>query len=225
MGAAATTLKARKFPVQDRSKATREAIHAAAIQVLMREGVRQCTTTRVAERAGVSVGSLYQYYPNRDALLAAVLSEHLTGIADAMSNALASACGKPVADVSAALVTSFLETKLRNPDESSALYAVSEERGGAEMIARLRVRTLAAIARCLECAPDIRLSNPAWSGAVAFDALIGPVRSVLEGHIARDQIPAIRDELIVMLTAYLTTVGRVKPGQLRFAGDVTDNVA
>ncbi len=62
----------------------------------MRDGVRQCTTTRVAERAGVSVGSLYQYYPNRDALLAAVLSEHLTSIADAMDKALtAGACGKP----------------------------------------------------------------------------------------------------------------------------------
>ena len=207
MDAPVTTLKARKLPVQDRSRATREALHAAAIQVLMRDGVRQCTTTRVAERAGVSVGSLYQYYPNRDALLAAVLSEHLTGIADAMSTALAGACGRPVAEVAAALVTSFLETKLRNPDESSALYAVSEERGGAEMIAQLRVRTLAAIAHALRCAPDVRLSNPAMNGAIAFDALIGPVRSVLEGHVTRDQIPAIRDELIVMVTAYLKTAG------------------
>src|SRR5262245_32230466 len=107
MNAPATTLKARKSPVQDRSRATREALHAAAIQVLMRDGVRHCTTTRVAARAGVSVGSLYQYYPNRDALLAAVLSEHLTGIADAMGAALASACGKPVAEVAKALVTSF----------------------------------------------------------------------------------------------------------------------
>lgn len=209
MSAPVTMLKARKLPVQDRSRATREALHAAAIQVLMRDGVRQCTTTRVAERAGVSVGSLYQYYPNRDALLAAVLSEHLTGIADAMSAALAAACGKPVAEVAAALVTSFLETKLRNPDESSALYAVSEERGGAEMIAQLRVRTLATIAHALKCAPDVRLNDPAMNGAVAFDALIGPVRSVLEGHVPRDQIPAIRDELIVMVTAYLNAAGAV----------------
>jgi AcrR family transcriptional regulator len=209
MNAPVTTLKARKLPVQGRSRATREALHAAAIQVLMRDGVRQCTTTRVAERAGVSVGSLYQYYPNRDALLAAVLSEHLTGIADAMSAALAAACGKPVAELAAALVTSFLETKLRNPDESSALYAVSEERGGAEMIAQLRVRTLATIAHALKCAPDVRLKDPAMNGAIAFDALIGPVRSVLEGHVTRDQISTIRDELIVMVTAYLKTAGAI----------------
>ncbi len=168
----------------------------------MRDGVRQCTTTRVAERAGVSVGSLYQYYPNRDALLAAVLSEHLTGIANAMSAALTAASGRPVAKVAAALVTSFLE--------SSALYAVSEERGGAEMIAQLRVQTLATIAHALGCAPDVRLSDPAMNGAVAFDALIGPVRSVLEGHVSRDQIPAIRDELIVMVTAYLKASDRTR---------------
>lgn len=210
MNAPAIALKARKLPVQERSRATREALHAAAIQVLMRDGVRQCTTTRVAERAGVSVGSLYQYYPNRDALLAAVLSEHLTGIADAMDTALTAARGKPVSAVAAALVTSFLETKLRNPGESSALYGVSEELGGAGMIAQLRVRTLAAIAHALTCAPDVRFGNPAMTAAVAFDALIGPVRSVLEGHIARDQIPAVRDELIVMLTAYLKTVGSVR---------------
>lgn len=208
MNAVATALSPRKSPIQDRSKATREALHAAAIQVLMRDGVRRCTTTRVAERAGVSVGSLYQYYPNRDALLAAVLSEHLTGIADAMSQALNQACGRPLADVAAALVTSFLETKLRNPDESSALYAVSEERGGAAMIAQLRVRTLATIAHALQRAPDGRFNDPVVAAAVAFDALIGPVRSVLEGHVARDHIPTIRDELIVLVTAYLKAAGQ-----------------
>lgn len=224
MNAPVIPLKARKLPVQGRSKATREALHAAAIQVLMRDGIRHCTTTRVAERAGVSVGSLYQYYPNRDALLAAVLSEHLTAIADAMDRALTAARGKPVAEFAEALVTSFLETKLRNPDESSALYAVSEEHGGAEMIAKLRTRTLAAIADTLKCAPDVRLGNPTITGAVAFDALIGPVRSVLEGHIARDQIPAIKDELVAMLTAYLKTAGDARSGAHTNAYDCDSQV-
>jgi len=215
MDALAATLKARKLPVQGRSKATRNALHAAAIQVLMRDGVRQCTTTRVAERAGVSVGSLYQYYPNRDALLAAVLSEHLTGIADAMESALTSVRGRPVSEIAAALVTSFLETKLRNPEESSALYGVSEEVGGAGMIAQLRVRTLATISHALSCAPNVRFADPAMTAAVAFDALIGPVRSILEGHVGRDRITAIRDELIVMLTAYLVKAGSLARSTVR----------
>ena len=77
MSAAATALKPRKSPVQARSTATVQTLHVAAIQVLTQEGLSRCTTTRIAERAGMSVGSLYQYYPNRDALLAAVLEKHL----------------------------------------------------------------------------------------------------------------------------------------------------
>ncbi|MFW0883416.1 TetR/AcrR family transcriptional regulator, partial [Cronobacter dublinensis] len=77
-------LSPRKMPVQRRSVATVEALHTATIQVLVNEGLSRCTTTRVASRAGMSVGSLYQYYPNRDALLSGVLELHLTKIADAL---------------------------------------------------------------------------------------------------------------------------------------------
>jgi len=50
------------------------AISEATIQVLLSDGVERLTTTRVAERAGVSVGTLYQYYPNKQSLLFAVLA-------------------------------------------------------------------------------------------------------------------------------------------------------
>ncbi|MCL8384868.1 TetR family transcriptional regulator [Xanthobacter aminoxidans] len=62
MGDLATTLKSRKSPVQTRSAITVETLHLAAIQVLIQEGLSRCTTTRVAERGGLSVGSLYQFY-------------------------------------------------------------------------------------------------------------------------------------------------------------------
>ncbi|MFX6888077.1 TetR/AcrR family transcriptional regulator, partial [Acinetobacter baumannii] len=57
-------------------------LHEATIQVLLKEGIVKCNTTRIAERAGVSVGSIYQYYPNRDSLLAAVLQRHLDSVAE-----------------------------------------------------------------------------------------------------------------------------------------------
>lgn len=60
-----TALKPRKKPSQERSAATVDAIVEAAIRILRRDGWSGLTTTRVAERAGVSVGSLYQYFPNR----------------------------------------------------------------------------------------------------------------------------------------------------------------
>src|ERR1700744_1131571 len=69
-------LEPRKTPVQARSAASVEAILQATIQVLLKDGKLKLTTTRVAHRAGVSVGTLYQYSPNKSALLQALLKAH-----------------------------------------------------------------------------------------------------------------------------------------------------
>jgi hypothetical protein len=58
-------LKPRKTPRQARAEATLDAIFEATIQVLLAVGERRLTTTRVAERAGVSVGTMYQYFPHK----------------------------------------------------------------------------------------------------------------------------------------------------------------
>jgi AcrR family transcriptional regulator len=69
----ARTLKtARKQPRQARSQATVNAVLEAAIQVIEREGVDAATTTRIAEVAGVSIGTLYQYFSHRDAIFNAL---------------------------------------------------------------------------------------------------------------------------------------------------------
>lgn len=64
-----TQISSRKQPQQARSTELVTAILEAAIQVLAQEGVQRFTTARVAEKAGVSVGSLYQYFPNKAAIL------------------------------------------------------------------------------------------------------------------------------------------------------------
>ncbi|MFC3712705.1 TetR/AcrR family transcriptional regulator [Sphingoaurantiacus capsulatus] len=66
-------LAARKMPVQPRAQATVEAILAAAAGILEREGPTRLTTNAVAAQAGVSIGSLYQYFPNKQALTAALI--------------------------------------------------------------------------------------------------------------------------------------------------------
>ncbi|MEQ1864663.1 MAG: TetR/AcrR family transcriptional regulator [Micropepsaceae bacterium] len=63
---------ARRRPTQERSRATRDAIFEAATQILEREGEGAFNTNRVAERAGVSVGTIYQYFPNKEAILIAM---------------------------------------------------------------------------------------------------------------------------------------------------------
>ena len=78
--AAPTAFEPRKSPVQARSTVTVEAIYEATIQVLLSQGAERLTTTRVAERAGVSVGTLYQYFPNKQSLLFAVLEAHINRV-------------------------------------------------------------------------------------------------------------------------------------------------
>ena len=100
-------VRVRKTPRQQRSRATVSKILRAAAQVFAEEGYA-ATTDRVAIRAGVSVGSLYQYFPNKDALLLELAQAHLEESTALLSDALAP--GRPsavwipaVVDVMAAL--------------------------------------------------------------------------------------------------------------------------
>ena len=72
-----SALRPRKRPLQRRSRETVEAILEAAAQVFAKSGYAEGTTNRIAERAGVSVGSLYQYFPNKDALLVALVDREV----------------------------------------------------------------------------------------------------------------------------------------------------
>lgn len=205
MSSAAAALRPRKSPVQARSAATIAALHTAAIQVLTREGLGRCTTTRIAERAGISVGSLYQYYPNRDALLAAVLERHLVGIAVAIDQVCRECRGKPIPEMAPALVRAFLAAKLRDREESKALYAVAAERGGPELVAQVQSRMVAAVAAMLASAPDARFDDPSITASIAFSALVGPVRALLEGHLPAEIDGCLEGQLVRLLTAYLQT--------------------
>ncbi|MEI2417444.1 TetR/AcrR family transcriptional regulator [Orrella sp. JC864] len=204
MSTPTAALKPRKSPRQARSAATVEALHTAAVQVLTREGLGRCTTTRVAARAGMSVGSLYQYYPNRDALLAAVLARHLDGVAGAVAEVCQQSRGRPAAEMARALVASFLDAKLRDPQESKALYAVAAERGGAELAAQAGARMTGAIAAMLASAPDARFADPAVTAGIAFRALAGPVRAVLEGTAPPGFQACLQEQLALLLGAYFT---------------------
>src|ERR1700684_3017742 len=100
----ANALKPRKTPRQARSVATVDAIFEATIQVLLADGARGLTTSRVAERAGVSVGTMYQYFPHKQSLLYAVLQQHLAAVAGAVEAACLLHRGQPVAAMIEGLV-------------------------------------------------------------------------------------------------------------------------
>src|ERR1700685_4313866 len=124
---AQSAFEPRKTPVQARAAVTVQAISEATIQVLLSHGTDRLTTTRVAERAGVSVGTLYQYYPNKQALLFAVLEDHLGKVSAAVEAACRRARGKALAAMLKDVVEAFVDAKMQRADISTALYRIAAE--------------------------------------------------------------------------------------------------
>jgi hypothetical protein len=102
-----------------------------------------------------------------------------------------------------AVVHAYLDAKLRNAEESRALYSVAEERGGAEIVARGRIRMVAALTDMLASAADARFEDPELVGTIALAAVLGPVQIVLRGMapVALDE--KLGEELVRLVTAYL----------------------
>src|SRR4051794_35812262 len=142
-------LDPRKLPLQARSTASVDAILEATVQVLLDLGKERLTTTRVASRAGVSVGTLYQYFPNKSALLQAALKRHMEGVTDAVEQACREQKGKSLESMATALVQAFLRAKMRDGKTSVALYAVSSDVDGARIVREIGLRSNQAIVAML----------------------------------------------------------------------------
>ena len=89
-------IKPRKVASQERSRATVDALVGATARILVEEGFDKASTNRIAEVAGVSVGSLYQYFPSKEALVAAVIEHHQREIMQTVLGELADIFAQPV---------------------------------------------------------------------------------------------------------------------------------
>ena len=105
----------RKTPVQARSSATVDAILEAAARILETEGFEGYTTNAIARLAGVSIGSLYQYFPNKDAVTAALVLTDTEAVADRMEATLAAYEGRPTTDCIDALIEDAVCHQLDRP--------------------------------------------------------------------------------------------------------------
>jgi AcrR family transcriptional regulator len=196
-------LEPRKSPVQARSAASVAAILEATIQVLLSVGKERLTTTKVAMRAGVSVGTLYQYFPNKSSLLQGALIRHLDEVTEATGRVCREQSGKPLKEMATALINAFLEAKMRNVKTSVALYAVSSDVDGVKIAQQRGLHTNKAVVGMLATTSDTLTKDPQLVGSMLQSAMAGVSRRLLESAEPGKQVEALRQELIFFVCTYL----------------------
>jgi AcrR family transcriptional regulator len=180
-----------------------DAILEATVQVLLRVGKERLTTTGVALRAGVSVGTLYQYFPNKSALLQAALKHHLDKVTSAVELACEGQKGRTLREMVTALITAFLEAKMTDAKTSIALYSVSSDVDGAKIAQQMGVRSNEAIARMLATASEPLTTDLQLVASMLQGAMFGVSRRMLESGAAEKQFDSLREELIFFACSYV----------------------
>jgi len=199
----ATAFEPRKMPMQTRATVTVGAICEATIQVLLSQGADRLTTTRVADRAGVSVGTLYQYYPNKQSLLFAVFEDHMDNVAGAVETACAEACHKPMPEMIRRVVEAFVDVKMQRADISVALYKVAPDVGGPALVKRTGQRLRKAIEAMLLTASDQKLAPDRFAIDMMLSAMSGAMRSALEAGASPAMFRKLRGHLVLMCQSYM----------------------
>lgn len=180
-----------------------DAVFEATIQVLLSDGSERLTTTRVADRAGVSVGTLYQYYPNKQALLYSVLQRHLTRVGNTVETAARSAHHAPLAAMVSVVVEAFVRAKTERIDEGRALYGVASQIEAMELVKAVGARNCAAISAMLATASGVRFDDLVLTSYMVCAAMVGPTRAILEGGAPPKMLCVLRAQLESLCLGYL----------------------
>jgi AcrR family transcriptional regulator len=106
----------RKMPKQQRSKETVDVILAATARVLVKEGFDRASTNRIAEAAGVSIGSLYQYFPSKEALVAALVERHIDSMAGQLEAEMTAVADAPLDVAVRRMVTLMMDAHAVEPE-------------------------------------------------------------------------------------------------------------
>jgi AcrR family transcriptional regulator len=195
----------RKEPRQARAQATVHAILEATVQVLDREGLEAATTTRVAEVAGVSVGSLYQYFSHRDAILNALQDREFERTLRLLQDVLANAnLAKNPRETVSAVVQGLASLYRASPGLHRVLAIEGLRVAKADRVHDFDSRVLA-IVRHFLAATDAPIRRKSVDAA-AFVTLQA-VRATMLAHLLErppgiDE-PAIVDELVDLVLRYL----------------------
>jgi len=190
----------RKEPCQARSRATVEFIVRAGARVLGDRGWTGFTTNEVAEVAGVSIGSIYQYFPDKRALMDAIRRRHLDDVLAVLRDV--DRCGQPLNQRVDDLVRGMIAAHSIHPalhrvllDEVPGDAGTRSAHRAFQAEYRERYRALVAMSgRADEAAADVvvQVLSAAVEGVIHSAARTGTLKS-----------PALKRELVRMIHAYL----------------------
>jgi AcrR family transcriptional regulator len=193
----------RKEPRQARSRATVDAIVQAGARILGDHGWAGFTTNKVAEKAGVSIGSLYQYFPDKLSLIEAVRSHHFEDVLRVIRRAMDGP--KPIRQFAETLVDGMIAAHLEHP----ALHRVMLDEVPGQMGSRLahdafRAEYLGRYAAAI--APYRRIAKRRLIAEVLSAAVEGVIHNAARN--GQLKAPELRRELVSLICAYLSQSGR-----------------
>lgn len=193
----------RKQPKQVRAAETRQRILASAAQVFAEYGYAAGTTNRIAERAGVSIGSLYQYFPNKDAVLRALMDAHVEAGAQLLGERLSIGLPERLDDLLRVFVRATIDNHRDNPRLHRVLF--EEAPRAPQFLDRLHQLELFSVdmaARLLQQHPDVRPTSRLHAQVV-----VATIESLVHRLVTSDD-PAdfdeVEDEIVVLLSGYLS---------------------
>ncbi|MFT5583143.1 MAG: AcrR family transcriptional regulator [Cognaticolwellia sp.] len=199
------TQSPRRTPRQQRSHDTVDVILQATAQVLAEWGYAKSSTNRIAKRAGVSVGSLYQYFPNKDALFHALIERHVSAQNASFSQLFSLSMGSTPQVLIQQAVRALVASHRVQPELHMLLIS---QLGGLEQAAELLTLDTRAI-QALEAyfrvqAPALRpMENPRLVAEVIVFAVEAVVHRSLMQHPDKLEDPAVERELILLVAGYL----------------------
>lgn len=201
-------ISSRKEPKQARSTELVSAILEAAIQVLAKEGASRFTTARVAEKAGVSVGSVYQYFPNKSAILFRLQTDEWQQTSQMLSRILQDV-SQPALERLRALVHAFIRSECEEAQMRVALSDAAPLYRDAPEAHEVRAEGQQIFqAFMLELLPQV----PEATRALACDLIATTFSSVAKEFSGSPrteaQITAYADAMADMFSAYVTVLNQ-----------------
>jgi SspJ family small acid-soluble spore protein len=201
----------RKKPVQERSARLVADILEAAARVLSREGARRFTTERVAAEAGVSIGSLYQYFPNKEALLFRLQTDEWNDTWDLLGEILDGGAGTPVERFRRAVLVFF-----RSEHEEAALRAALDDAGalfrdGPEAEA-FRKKAFARAAPFFDqLLPEVAPAARAFAAELVLTSMGATAENVTARRLGRSAVDAWARAAADMYCAYFASLTAPAP--------------